>query len=123
MIENRISEMNSYFDEQIAACAQRGKKLAADDRGDEATFEKVKANVLDIFRTILSVAVKMGRNDPEKIRQFFVQKTKEIPANWVTAYRHAEQHGDAVKMQIEKIKIDMIEEIKVKFAEVWEAGE
>ena len=79
MIENRVSKMNSYFDEQIAACVQQGKALAADDRADEAAFEKVRANVLDIFRTILSVAVKMGKGDPEKVKEFFILKRRRSP--------------------------------------------
>ena len=51
MIEQKVSMLNSYFEGQIALCGQRNKELLADERMDEATFEKVKANVYDIFRT------------------------------------------------------------------------
>lgn len=113
MIEQKVSKLNRYFEEQIAMCNQRNKKLLDDERTDEATFEKVKANVYDIFRTILSVAV----------RRFFVQKTEQIPSSWVTAYDKAKQHNDTVKMRLEQIKLDTIGEIKENFAKTWEGAE
>ena len=104
-------------------CNQRNKKLLDDERTDEATFEKVKANVYDIFRTILSVAVKTSKGDPDAVRRFFVQKTEQIPSSWVTAYDKAEQHNDTVKMRLEQIKLDTIGEIRENFAKTWEGAE
>lgn len=120
MMEQKVSKLNSYFEEQIVLCGQRGKELLADDRRDEANFEKVRGNVYDIFRTILLVAVKTCKGDPEATRQFFVRKTEQIPSNWAAAYQQVKQHGDAVKMQIEQIKLDTIDEIKKTFAQIWE---
>ena len=120
MMKQRVSKLNSYFEEQIALCEQRGKGLMADDRRDEATFEKVRANVYDIFRTILSVAVKTCKEDPEAVRQFFLRRIEQIPSNWTVSYQQAKQHGDTIKMQIEQIKLDTIDEIKKSFAQIWE---
>lgn len=123
MIEQKVSKLNRYFEEQIAMCNQRNKKLLDDERPDEATFEKVKANVYDIFRTILSVAVKTSNGDPDAVRRFFVQKTEQILSSWVTAYDKAKQHNDTVKMCLEQIKLDTIGEIKENFAKTWEGAE
>lgn len=123
MIEQKVSKLNRYFEEQIAMCNQRNKKLLDDERTDEATFEKVKANVYDIFRTILSVAVKTSKGDPDAVRRFFVQKTEQILSSWVTAYDKAKQHNDTVKMCLEEIKLDTIGEIKENFAKTWEGAE
>lgn len=123
MMEQKVSKLNRYFDEQITMCGQRERELSADDRRDEATFEKIRANVYDIFRTILSVAVKTCKGDPEAAGQFFVRKTEQIPANWAAAYEQARQHDDAVKTQIERVKLDTIEEIKQVFAQIWEGAE
>ena len=120
MIDQRVSKFNSYFDRQISLCQQRNKELLEDDRVDEATFEKIKANVYDIFRTILSVAVKTSKNDPEEIRQAFALKAKQITLNWSISYEKAKQNDDAVKMKIEQIKLDTIHEIKEAFAQIWE---
>lgn len=123
MIEQKVSKLNRYFEEQIAMCNQRNKKLLDDERTDEATFEKVKANVYDIFRTIFSVAVKTSKGDPDAVRRFFVQKIEQIPSSWVTAYDKAKQHNDTVKMCLEEIKLDTIGEIKENFAKTWEGAE
>lgn len=123
MIEQRLLKLNHYFDEQIWLCGQRNKDLLADDRIDEAVFEKIKENVYDIFRTIVSVAAKTCKNDPEGIKQFFILKAQQIPANWATAYEKAKQNHDIIKMQTEKIKLDTIDEIQEKFISVWEEDE
>jgi len=123
MIEQKISKLNSYFEEQIAICGQRNKALLADERADEAAFEKVKANVYDIFRTMLSVAVTTSKGDPDAARRFFIQKTEQIPSSWASAYDNAKQHHDAVKMRIEQIKLDTVGEIKESFAKIWEGIE
>ncbi len=67
-MKTKIEMMNSYFDEQIAACAARSQALLADDRTDESNFEKIRANVYDIFRTMLSVAVAAGKGDANAVR-------------------------------------------------------
>ena len=120
MIEQAVSTLNRYFEDRIADCSRLEKELIADERRDEATFEKIRANVYDIFRTILSVAEKVGKGDPEAVRNFFVQKTEQIPSTWAASYEKAQQHNNAVGMQIEQIKLDTIDEIKKQFAKVWE---
>ena len=123
MIDQRVSKLNTYFDRQISLCHQRNKDLMADDRMDEATFEKIRANVYDIFRTILSVAAKATKNDPEEVKQASALKAEQIPSNWSIAYEKAKQHDDIVKMKIEQIKLDTIREIKETFIQIWEGEE
>ena len=119
-MNERVARVNNYFDQKIEQCNQCIHTLQADDRRDEANLEKVRANVYDIFRTILSVAVKTGQGDPEAVKRFFVSKTEQIPSGWVTSYEQAEKHGDAVKMAIEQIKLDTVDEIRQVFVQIWE---
>ena len=123
MIEQKILNLNSYFDKQISLCKQCNKNLLTDERMDEANFEKVKANIYDIFRTIFSVAVKNSKGDFEAIKRFFILKIEQIPSNWVIAYNTAKQHDDTVKMQIEQIKLDTVSEIRQMFITIWEEEE
>lgn len=123
MIEQNTARLNAYFDECVSLCGQRGRMLRADDRTDEAVFENVRANVYEIFRTVLSVAVKRGGGDPEAVRRFFIQKTEQIPADWTAAYEQAERHNNVEKMQIERIKLDTAGEIRETFAKIWEKKE
>lgn len=118
--ENRIAKLNAFFDAQIAACAQSHRELLADGRGDEAVFEKVKSNIYDIFRTVLSVGTKTCANDPDALKSFFFLRLERIPADWVAAHEKAAAHGDTQKMHLEQLKLDTVAQIKEKFLEIWE---
>lgn len=120
MIEMKVSQLNSYFDEQISSCLKSNESLLADERKDEANFAKVKANIYAIFRTILSVAVKNSKGDDDAVKLFFTTRIEQIPANWLTSYDEAKQHNDAVKMQIESIKLETAREIREMFEKIWE---
>ena len=113
-------KFESYLAEQIAACRQRSKLLAEDDRMDEGNFEKVRANVYEIFKTILSVAERVCGKDGSAKRVFFLQKAEQIPTSWAASYEKAKQNGDVEKMHIESIKLDTIQEIKDMCMQIWE---
>lgn len=110
----------SYLDEQITACRQRSKLLAEDDRVDEGNFEKIRANVYEIFKTILSAAERVRGTDDSAKRGFFLQKAEQIPASWAVSYEKARQNGDTEKMHIERMKLDTIREIKDMCMQIWE---
>ena len=118
-MERKIEKMNTYFEEQIALCARRREALLSDDRSDEANFEKIRANVFDIFRTILSVAVKTGKTE-KAVGRFFLLRAEQIPASWKFSLDTAIRHGNAVKVQIESIKLAAMDEIRKTFLEIWE---
>lgn len=122
-MKERAAKINNYFDQQIDQCNQRIKVMQENERRDEANLEKVRANVYDIFRTILSVAGKTCKEDPVAVKQFFLKKMEQIPANWVTSCEQAEKHGDTVKMTIERIKLDTVAEIRQAFVQTWEEEE
>lgn len=109
-----------YLDEQIAACKQRSKRFAADDRMDEGNFEKIRANVYEIFKTILFAAEKVCGKDDLAKKRFFLQKVEQIPTSWTASYEKAKQHGDVGQMHIESIKLDTIREIKNQYMQIWE---
>lgn len=123
MMEQKLSQMDRYFEEQIAICHRRGQALLADGRADEAAFEKVRANVFGIFRTVLSVAAKSGGGDPDAVRRFFAQKAGQIPASWAAAYGKAKQHNDTARMHLEQIKLGTAAEIRENFAKIWEGAQ
>ena len=109
-----------YFNEEIAACQQRQKELLADNRADEATFMKIRANVFDIFKTVLSVAIRTVKSGSSaEIKDFFLGKTEQIPANWKIAYAKAAEHGDVEKIHYESIKLEAIAEIRETFIKIW----
>ena len=122
MNTENVSKMNSYFDEQIALCAQREKALLSEGRMDEANFEKIRANIFDVFRTVLCAAMKAAKGDSQAAKRFFEEKMVQIPANWEAACEKAKLHNDAVRMYIEQIKLDAIREIRETFSKIVEGA-
>lgn len=114
-MEMKLEGFAAWIKEQIEKCEKEQKILFEDDRADEAVFERIKANVYDIFSTILSVGVKAGKGDLNEVKRFFLAKTEQIPANWRESYEKAKEQDDAEKMQIEAIKLETIKRIKEKF--------
>ena len=118
-MKQKIEKLNTYFAVQIQECDDRRELLLADDRRDEANFEKIRANVFDIFRTILSVAEKTGK-DEAAVKQFFLLRAEQIPASWKASLENAQKHEDIVKAEIEKIKLKAKDEIIDMFIKIWE---
>lgn len=104
------SALLAYFEEKIAACAAKREALLADDRADEANFEKIRANVYDIFRTVYTAGKRTA--DPDA---FFLQRLESIPLNWKTALEKAEKYEDAGAVRIEMLKLETAEEIRRVF--------
>lgn len=119
-MDEQQQKFESYLDEQIAVCKQRSKLFAEDGRMDEGNFEKVRANVYEIFKTILSVAERVCGKDDLAKKRFFLQKAEQIPMSWTTSYEKVKQNGDAEKTHIESIKLDTIREIKDMCMQIWE---
>ncbi|MCE5234706.1 MAG: hypothetical protein ABFC62_03550 [Clostridiaceae bacterium] len=121
MSELRQDAMFSYFDERIASCERKREALLKDDRADEAVFERIRANVYDIFKAMLRVSVKAGGGEEKAVRRFFLEKVEEIPVSWEESCRKAEQHGDVEKVRIETIKLETVKGIRAAFGRIWEA--
>ena len=122
-MNQKSEKFTAYFDAAIAGCAEREKTLIADDRKDEAVFEKIRANVYNIFRSVLEVAVQTCGEDAEKIRDFFLKRVELIPVSWHAAHETAKQHNDTAKVQIEEIKLAVVQEIRAEFTKIWEEKE
>ena len=122
-MEQKITKMNSWFEEQIAACGRRNAELQADDRTDEAVFEKVKANIYDAMRIWLTVAVRVGNGNEKAVKDFFIARVEQIPASWEAAYEKAKEHNDTARMQTEQVKLDVVREVRAEFDQIWEGAE
>lgn len=118
-MKEQQQKFESYLEERIAACRRRSRLLAEDDRVDEGNFEKVRANVYEIFKTVFSAAEKVCGGDDAARRAFFLQKTEQIPAGWAVSYEKAGQNGDTGKMHTEAIKLDTVREIRETYMQIW----
>lgn len=104
-------QMQAWLSRRAAQARERGTALRADGRGDEANFETVRANVYEIFHTVLGVAARTGQGDAHRERSFFESRLAQIPQPWRASLERAQAHGDEQKAYIERIKLDALEEI------------
>ena len=104
----------TYFEEKIALCSKKQQELIADGRTDEANFEKIRANVYDIFRTVYT-AGKRAEKEADSVKAYFLARMEQIPQNWAAALEKAKLHGDARTVQIETIKLETANEIRSVF--------
>ena len=121
-MKQKFETFTAYLDDAISRCTEQEKALIADERKDEAIFEKIRANVYNIYRTILGVAVQNCGEDADKVRERFMKQIDHIPASWRATYEAAKQHNDASKVQIEEIKLAVVQEIKTEFTKIWEGN-
>lgn len=114
----KLSQLNTYFAEKLAECNSQKAELLADDRRDEANLWQIRANIYDIFRTILSVAERTQKNDA-RIETFMRKKITEMANTWTDAGKKASDHGDTQKAVIEQIKVETAGEIQKAFENIW----
>lgn len=118
-MEQYQADIVSYFDERILDCQKRKSLLEADERNDEADFEKIRENIYQIFKTIFSVSLQAGGSDSNAVRKQFLEKLDQIPESWRESLRKAQEHGDTAKIVIEQLKLTTAEEIKTASLAVW----
>lgn len=118
---NSKTQMKEYLEKRIVQCKAQEQRLAADERKSEAIFARVQTNVYDIFKTMLAAGEKAAGGDEEKLKLFFMQKLEQIPQNWHAAFAEAKAHGDVEKEHIERLKLEVVEEIRTEAARLWEA--
>ena len=107
-MEQKITKMNNWFEEKIAACSRRNAE---------------QANIYDAMRTWLTVAVRIGNGNGKAVKDFFIARAEQIPASWEAAYEKAKEHNDAARMQTEQVKLDVVREVRAEFDQIWEGAE
>lgn len=122
-MEHTIESLEAYFQEEIRACQQCIQALSRDDREDEAKFQRIRSNIFDIFRTVLTAARRQHGDNVPAVRNFFLLRLEQIPTAWESSRRTAALHGDSEKMQIETIKLDAVAEIRQTAVSLWEGAQ
>ena len=112
-------KVNNFFEQRIAVCNEKQRELQKENCSDEADFEKIKANVYDIFKTVLSAGKKQYGDDSLKVRKFLLGKLEQISSDWAASYEKAEQNDDTRKMCIEKIKMNTAQDIRENILQIW----
>lgn len=104
-----MDSLHAFLTEQAALCRAQAAALTADQRGDEAIFEKIRCNVFEIFASVLKAA----GQQPEPMA-FFRRQLDTIPANWEAAYQKAKAHGDDGRAHTELVKLEAVRIIRAR---------
>lgn len=104
-----MESLHAFLTDQARICKENAAALTADDRCDEAVFEKIRANVYEIFASVLTAAQKAP--DPEA---FFRARLADIPASWEAALEKARSHGDESRAHTETVKLNVVRAIREK---------
>lgn len=106
-----LAALEAFLRSEEASHRTGAETLAADSRGDEANFEKIRANVFGIFSAVLETAVKKYGENGEAA-EFFARKLREIPEGWRRALTAARERGDSAAVLTEKLKLESVAEIE-----------
>ena len=104
-MENFINTMK----EKNAELTRRAAELRAQNKGDEAVFSTVRANVYDICAKVCAVWVEKG--DPDACAALFERFRRE----WGAALESAKRQGDAKKQCVEEEKLDALSDAAALF--------
>lgn len=107
----------NWLSRRAEECEERRTSLAAEGRTDESTFERIRYNVYDLFRTTVA-ALHRAESDEAAAWRLFERRLEDIPAAWRKSCDQAELHGDEKKAHVERIKIDAAEDIRRFYAKL-----
>ena len=106
-----------WLAQQAAECETRRAALAAEGRADESTFERIRYNVYDLFRTT-ACALHRAEPDEKAAWWLFERRLKDIPSTWQRSHDLAALHGDEKKAHIERIKLEAAADIRARYEQL-----
>ena len=109
----------SFLDKRTADIQKTVVQLNEDHRSDEANFEKIRANIFQIIKTVFLSYRKTPRSEQE-LRALTDAKLAMFEETWKTFLSKAQEHNDEKRVLQEEVKLEAMKEIRQKFDELWE---
>ena len=104
-----MQEFINALKEQNADLNRQAAELRAQNKGDEAVFCTVRANVYDICATVSNVWVKKG--DSDACRGVFDRFREE----WGASLEAAKRQDNIKKQCIEEAKLEALEDVVARY--------
>ena len=108
----------TYLDERTRAVQENINRLTKDQRKDEADFEKIRANIFQMFKTIFQASARISTAEEDQIR-FFDNRMTIIAETWKAALAKATEHRDERRILQEQVKLEVVDEIRSFFDKTW----
>ena len=118
MESERIETFINYLDQRTSSIQEDVLRLIADDRRDEANFEKIRANIFQIVKTMLQASARISQEESERIG-FLEAKLALFQETWEGYLRKAKEHGDDLKIVQEQTRLEALAEIRDTFQKIW----
>ncbi len=118
MESEKTSAFISYLDQRTTSVQGDTLRLIADDRRDEANFEKIRANIFQIVKTMLQASARISQEESERVG-FLEAKLALFQETWEGYLRKAKEHGDDLKIVQEQTRLEALAEIRDTFQKIW----
>lgn len=126
--EQIIKIYRNNIEKRKKACLDKINELILDNRIDEANLEKVKANIYDVFNTMINASYKkvssknsMDENSLyEKFNTEYLKTFERIPSSWRERLENAKKYNDIDTEVVEKTKLEVVDELRINFLELME---
>lgn len=110
-----MSAFLSELDALHRQALHQADALRAEGRGDEATFERIRANIYDICRTVYAVCARTA--EASAFQSAYLQKLDRLPQSWEASLALAREHGDDAKAFIEQLKLNTLASVRARYLE------
>ena len=133
---DRINVLKNIYLSELEAIKgmsrEKEKELLDDNRTDEANFEKIKINIIEIFITLFHAEVRKQDKSEHADRAEHADRTEHayeefcknylltfdrIPAAWKKKLEYADKHALVEEKAVEEIKLEtarMMKELFIK---------
>lgn len=118
-MENKLKEdFVKFLDEQTSAVYKDINRLTEDNRKDEANFEKIRANIYQVLKTIFLASMRISGEEWEQVG-YFGGRLDVMEETWRSSLAKASEHNDTVRAIQEQVKLEVMDEVRKTFKEMW----
>lgn len=118
MESEKIQTFINYLDQRTSSVQEDTLRLIADNRRDEANFEKIRTNIFQIVKTIFQASVRVSQEESERVG-FLDTKLTLFQETWESYLTEAKEHGDDLKIVQEQTRLEALAEIRDTFQKIW----
>lgn len=119
MESEKIQTFINYLDQRTSSVQEDTLRLIADNRRDEANFEKIRTNIFQIVKTIFQASERMSQEESERVR-FLSSRLALFQETWEASLMKAKEHGEDLKIVKEQTRLEALAEIQDQFRRTWE---
>lgn len=118
MENEKIETFINYLDERTSSVQENILRLIADNRRDEANFEKIRANIFQMVKTVFQASARVSQEESQRVR-FLESKLTLFQETWESNLAKAKEHGDDLKIVKEQTRLEALTEIQDTFQKIW----